>query len=210
MVYFIGTQEFIGVENIVLSEIKFCDFCVNLYEFDCLIISSKNALKALMQSDSNINWDINLYAVGFKSAKLAKELGFKNVKYPSKAYGENLAYEFLNEFKNKKCLYLRAKKISSSLDEILLNSNINLTQKIVYENISLNSQNISLNHPAVFVFSAPSSVDNFLNFYELKTEDKIVVIGEKTAKKLKHFKNLYICQEQDLNSCINLAKSLDF
>ncbi|EAJ6191741.1 uroporphyrinogen-III synthase, partial [Campylobacter lari] len=50
----------------------------------------------------------------------------------------------------------------------------------------------------------------FLKFFTLKKEDKVVVIGQSTASKLQNFKNLYICKKQDLNSCLNLAKSLDF
>ncbi|MCH3718719.1 uroporphyrinogen-III synthase [Campylobacter lari] len=212
MIYFIGDKEFDGVKTIRLNEIKFLNFEVNLKEFDCLIASSKNALKSLMLSKSEIDFDIKLYVVGQKSADFAKELGFKNVKYSSKAYGKNLASEFLSEFKNKQCLYLRAKKISSDLDECLLKENILLKQLIVYENIAIDPKKdeLKIYHPSVFIFSAPSSVEQFLKFFTLKKEDKVVVIGQSTASKLQNFKNLYICKKQDLNSCLNLAKSLDF
>ncbi|EAJ5673749.1 uroporphyrinogen-III synthase [Campylobacter lari] len=212
MIYFIGDKEFDGVKTIRLNEIKFLNFEVNLKEFDCLIASSKNALKSLMLSKSEIDFDIKLYVLGQKSADFAKELGFKNVKYSSKAYGKNLASEFLSEFKNKQCLYLRAKKISSDLDECLLKENILLKQLIVYENIAIEPKKdeLKIYHPSVFIFSAPSSVEQFLKFFTLKKEDKVVVIGQSTASKLQNFKNLYICKKQDLNSCLNLAKSLDF
>nr|WP_315970084.1 uroporphyrinogen-III synthase [Campylobacter peloridis] len=210
MVYFIGDKEFDGVKNIKLTEIKFYDFEIDLKDFDCLIISSKNALKSLMQSKSKIDFNIKVFAVGIKSANLAKEYGFKDVSYPSKSYGKELANEFLSEFKNKKCLYLRAKKISSGLNEYLLKEGVYLKELIAYENIALKpKEKIILHHPAVFVFSAPSSVEQFLKFYQLNKEDKAVVIGENTALKLNKFKNLYICKEQDLNSCIKLAKNLD-
>ncbi|MCR6574405.1 uroporphyrinogen-III synthase [Campylobacter insulaenigrae] len=210
MIYFIGREKFYGVENIILNEIKFFEFNVNLNDFDCLIISSKNSIKALMQSHSTLNFNINLYAVGAKSAQFAKSVGFVNVKYPSCAYGKNLAEEFMCEFKNKRCLYLRAKKISSCIDTYLLNQGINLRQIVAYENVALNPQEtIKLKHPAVFIFCAPSSIEQFLKFFTFKKEDKVVVIGQSTASKLKNFKNLYICKKQDLNSCLSLAKSLD-
>ncbi len=154
MVYFIGREKFDGIENIVLNEIRFYQFNVNLNDFDCLIISSKNSLKSLIQSSSILNFNISLYAVGSKSAQFAKSIGFVNVKYPSCAYGKNLAEEFLYEFKNKKCLYLRAKKISSCIDTYLLNNGINLHQVVAYENIALKiKEKMVLNHPAVFIFS---------------------------------------------------------
>ncbi|AJC86566.1 uroporphyrinogen-III synthase [Campylobacter sp. RM16704] len=211
MVYFIGNEYFDGIKTIKLNEIYFCNFEINLKEFDCLIISSKNALKSLMNSKSKIDFDIKVYTVGKKSTDFAKELGFKNVKYPSKAYGQNLANEFLSEFKNKKCIYLRAKKISSGLDEYLLNKNICLKQVIAYENVAIKPKKdeLRLHHPSVFIFSAPSNAEQFFKFYSLKKEDKVVVIGESTALKFKDFANLYICKDQDLNSCVKLAKSLD-
>ncbi|EPX7555145.1 uroporphyrinogen-III synthase [Campylobacter lari] len=211
MIYFIGDKKFDGVKNIRLNKIKYFDFEVNLKEFDCLIISSKNALKALILSKNKIDFDIKIYAVGKKSAEFAKELGFKNVKYPSKAYGKNLASEFLPEFKNKKCLYLRARQIGSRLDENLLKDGIFLKQIIVYENIAIkpNKNELNIFHPSVFVFSAPSSVENFFKFFNLEENDKAVVIGQSTALKLSNFKNLYVCKEQNLDSCIKLAKSLE-
>ncbi|MFG5142690.1 uroporphyrinogen-III synthase, partial [Campylobacter lari] len=63
MIYFIGDKKFDGVKNIRLNEIKYFDFEVNLKEFDCLIISSKNALKALILSKNKIDFDIKIYAV---------------------------------------------------------------------------------------------------------------------------------------------------
>ncbi|EAH6204086.1 uroporphyrinogen-III synthase, partial [Campylobacter jejuni] len=45
-------------------------------------------------------------------------------------------------------------------------------------------------------------------FYSLKEEDKVVVIGQSTAKKLLNFKNLYICANQSLLDCVKLAKTL--
>lgn len=211
MIYFIGDKKFEGVETIQLSQINYLDFEVDFSKFDCLIISSKNALKALKLSKSKINFDTMVYAVGEKSANYAKEFGFKNVKFPTKAYGKNLASEYLHEFKNKKCLYLRAREICSGLDEYLLKEGVALEQVIVYENISLKPKinQEQIHHPGVFIFSAPSSVERFLNFFHLEKNDKVVVIGKSTALKLQNFPNLYLCKEQDLNSCIKLAKSLD-
>lgn len=210
MIYLIGSKQFDGVLNIVLNKIIYKNFNINLKEYDCLIITSKNALKSLKKTKSHIDYDINLYAVGEQSAKYAEKMGFKNIKFPSQAYGKNLLNEYLEEFRGKKCLYLRAKKITSKLDEELLKQNINLTQIIAYENLSIKPSITSLSNQAnIFVFSAPSTLENFLKYFKFKDNDKVVVIGQSTALKLANFKNLYICEEQNLNSCIKLAKSLN-
>ncbi len=46
-IYLLNETVFEGVENLVLNEIVFYDFGVNLDEFDALLCTSKNALKAL-------------------------------------------------------------------------------------------------------------------------------------------------------------------
>lgn len=208
-IYLLNSTPFEGIKNLVLNEIIFYDFSINLTEFDALIITSKNALKALKQSKNPLNFDLQIYAVGENSAKEALNLGFKKVKFPKKSYANELFKEFKEELKGRKCLYLRAKKIASSLDKDLLNFGVDLTQKIVYENVYKKSE-VLLNHPCVIIFTSPLSVENFLKNYEIKDEDKLVVLGESTAKKLKNYANLFIYQKQDLKECVKFAKSLSF
>ncbi|WP_348518801.1 uroporphyrinogen-III synthase [Campylobacter sp. CCS1377] len=206
-IYLLNETPFEGVENLILNEIKFYDFSVNLSEFDVLICTSKNALKALEKAKIILNLNINLYAVGQSTAEFAKSLGFKNIKIPKAAYGKNLFNEFKEELKNQKCLYLRAKNIASTLNLDLKNYGINLSEIIVYENIFKKSEK-KLEQPAVFIFTSPLGVENFLQNYSLSNEDKIIAIGQSTAKKLSNFKNIYICEKQDLKTCVNLAKKL--
>lgn len=48
-IYLLNSTPFEGIKNLVLNEIIFYDFSINLTEFDALIITSKNVLKALKQ-----------------------------------------------------------------------------------------------------------------------------------------------------------------
>ncbi|HEC2646714.1 TPA: uroporphyrinogen-III synthase, partial [Campylobacter jejuni] len=107
----------------------------------------------------------------------------------------------------QKCLYLRAKNIVSTLNLDLKNVGVDLDEMIVYENVFKKGDK-KLIYPAIFIFTSPLSVENFLKFYSLKEEDKVVVIGQSTAKKLLNFKNLYICENQSLLDCVKLAKTL--
>ena len=237
MIYLVGKQRFKGVKNLVLSEIKLCEFSVDLRDFDALIITSKNALLALEKSQKSsqsvLDFSVAVYAVGEKSAKMAQNLGFLNVKTPPKAYGKDLFKAFKNELKGKKCLYLRAKKIASNLDELLLNEGVNLTQIIAYKNVPKPiSQGFKLKHPAVFIFTAPSSVKNFLAHFSLDKNDKCVAIGQSTASALreilgrnfddkkdlnnkaitqnfsKNLPQIFVPQTQSIKACVELAKTL--
>lgn len=209
MIYLIGKGRFAGVKSIVLNSLEFMDFRVNLNEFDALIITSKNALRALGQSKSELNFAINLYAVGDESAKFAKKMGFCSVKIPPKAYGKDLANAFKDELAGKKCLYLRAKKIASNLDKELINAGANLTQIIAYENAyKAPKKPLKFEKNSIFIFTSPSSVANFLKSYEFGADDKCVAIGETTAAALPENKSVFMPQKQSIKACVELAKSL--
>ena len=210
MIYLLGERKFKGVENLVLSEIKLREFSVDLRDFDALLITSKNALFALKNSQKNsqsvINFSLNLYAVGDESAKIARKMGFTHIKTPPKAYGKDLAAAFKDELRGKKCLYLRATKIASNLDEVLLNAGVNLRQIVAYENSPKPPpQNFALKRPAVFIFTAPSSVRNFLAYFKFSQNDKIIAIGQSTAGVLGEILRQEFGSEKDLNGK-NLSK----
>lgn len=127
-IYLLNETPFKGVENLILNEIIFYDFSVDLSLYDALICTSKNALKALQHAKITLNFKLNLYAVGQSTAQYAKNLGFKKIKIPSKAYGKDLFLEFKEELKTQKCLYLRAKNIVSTLNLDLKNVDVDLDE----------------------------------------------------------------------------------
>lgn len=209
MIYLIGKGRFAGVKNVIVSQIKFAPFRVNLNDFDALIITSKNALRALGQSESKLNLAIKLYVVGDESAKFAKKMGFVNIKTPPKAYGKDLAKAFKDELAGKKCLYLRAKKIASNLDDELIKSGANLSQIIAYENAyKAPKEPLKLEKNSVFIFTSPLSVQHFLKTYTLGADDKCVAIGETTAAALPQNKSIFMPTKQSIKACVELAKSL--
>lgn len=210
MIYLIAKGRFRGVKSIVLNSLEFKPFCVNLNDFDALLISSKNALNALAQSKSKLNLAISVYAVGDESAKCAKKMGFTSVKTPPKAYGKDLAKAYKAELKGKKCLYLRAEKIASNLPQTLINSGVDLCQIIAYQNIFTPPKKpTKLEKPAVFIFVSPSSVRNFLQIYTLDENDKCVAIGETTAATLPHNQSIFIPEKQSIKACVELARQLE-
>ncbi len=208
-IYLTNETKFEGVINLILNEIKFASFKLNLSEFNALIITSKNALKALEINKIKLDLNINTYAVGQKTADYALSLGFKNVKFASKAYGDELFTQFKDELKSQKCLYLRAEKIASNLSELLLQNNINLTQIIAYKN-TFKHCDIELQSPCIVIFSAPSSVEFFFKNYKLDKNDKSIAIGKSTAKALqKYYINPILPHSQTLEECVILARKLN-
>lgn len=210
-IYLLNETPFEGVENLILNELVFYDFSVDLSKYQALIYTSKNALKALQKANIALNYELDLYTVGQNSAEFAKTLGFKKIKIPKKAYAKELFNEFKEELKTKKTLYLRAKNIASTLNLELKNIGVDLDEIIAYENIFKKGTK-KLSHPAVFIFSSPLSVENFLKFYTLAKDDKIVLIGQSTAKAFKASNKacgeFFISKEQSLKACVALAKKI--
>ncbi|TKX31736.1 uroporphyrinogen-III synthase [Campylobacter estrildidarum] len=206
-IYLLNKTPFEGVKNLILNEIVFFDIDINLHQYNALICTSKNALLALEKSKVPLNLDIEIYTIGESAACLAKKLGFKNIKIAKKSYANEFFKEFKEELKNKKCLYLRAKTIASTLNLDLKNSGIDLDELIVYENV-FKSSNEKLIHPSIFIFTSALSVENFLKNYTLYEDDIAISIGKSTAKKLLNFKNLFVCEKQSIKECVILAKKL--
>nr|WP_215728839.1 uroporphyrinogen-III synthase [Campylobacter vulpis] len=203
-IYLLNEAKFEGVENLILNEIKFFDFNVNLKDFNALILTSKNALKALEKAKIELDFTLQIYAVGEKTAKEAKKLGFTKIKIPSLAYGKTLFDEFKEELKGRKCLYLRGKNIASRLNEDLRNYGVKLKELIVYENV-FKPCKIELKQPAIFIFSSPLSALNFLKSYKAHPKDVFIAIGLSTAKALKDFK-CHLAKEPTIKACVDLAR----
>jgi len=183
MIYLVGSNlEFEGVKTLVLNEIKFNKFSVNLAEFDALVLTSSRA---------------------------ASEFGFAQIYTAKNAHGNDFAAEIAPLLQGKKMLFLRARETASGVGEILRSSGVNLTQIIAYENVfkSLKEEQKPPKNSAI-IFTAPSAVRNFMRNFGWDESYKAVAIGLTTAKELEIFTSPVVSAQQNINSCVSLAKTL--
>ena len=192
------------IVHLQVCEIKFFEF-TNLGEFDSIIITSKNAIKALEFNQIRINLNTQIYAIGEASNKEAKKFGFKNIYLAKNSHGSEFAREILPFLKGK-VLYLKAKETVSNLDKFLLQNGVNLSVITAYENVELNLPN-SAKPPknSVLIFTSPKNVKSFVRNFGWDESYKAVSIGNTTAQILKDFCEPKICEIQSINSAINLA-----
>ena len=195
------------VVNLSVSKIEFLKFEINLSEFDALVATSKNAFKALkFNGISPIN--LPVFAIANSCATSAREFGFSEIYTGQNSHGDDFAREILPLLKGKKVLYLKGKDSASNFLEILQDGGVNIKAIIAYENV-LNPCKMELKPPknSILIFTSPINVRNFLSIFGWDESYQTISIGKVTAKELK-FSTPIVSQNQDINACIALAKTL--
>lgn len=217
MIYVFYTQDdsldknYHNVSFIPLSKISFLDFEIKILDdYDSYVFTSKNAIFSLKDKLDKTQFSLDfakpIICVGESTKNQAQNIGFKNIKTPSKAYGECLFDEFDEYFLKNKTLFLRGKKIASNPQ--------NVDEIIVYENIKQNfSAKIKITKKDILIFTSPMMVKHFN--LQINKNTKIIAIGTSVKralknKKLKKFKNkIFIPSKTTIKDCIKLAFRLN-
>ena len=197
-----------SVINLSVSRIEFLKFDLNLSEFDLLAATSKNAFNALKFNEISVLENLPVFAIASGCAAAAKGLGFTQIYTGQNAHGDDFAREILPLLKGKKVLYLKGKDSASNFLEILQDGGVNIKAVIAYENV-LSPCKMELKPPkdSILIFASPINVRNFLNNFGWDESYQTISIGKVTAKELK-FTTPIVSQNQDINACIALAKTL--
>jgi uroporphyrinogen-III synthase len=207
-IYLLSESVYEGAENLPIIKSHYKQNNLDLSAFDALIFSSKNAVMAI--EEINSAWkNIPSYAIGVPTASLIESLG-GHVAYISKSsYGDKFAKELIPLLRNKRVLFLRAKKISSDIENILTCSQIDLTSHVVYETTC--SSDIPLHaieKNSIIIFTSPSAVECFLKKYAWDNSFRAVCIGERTSGALPSHILPIVSETQTIEACISLAKTL--
>ena len=196
-----------SVINLSVSKIEFLKFEINLSEYDALVATSKNAFKAL-KFNGILPINLPVFAIANSCAVAAREFGFSEIYTGQNAHGDDFAREILPLLKGKKVFYLKGKDSASNFLEILQDGGVNIKAVIAYENV-LNPCKMELKPPkdSILIFASPINVRNFLSIFGWDESYQTISIGKVTAKELK-FTTPIVSQNQDINACIALAKTL--
>ncbi len=197
-----------NVENLALCKIKFMPFKLDLNAYDALILTSKNAIKALRFNHISPNVKMQVFAIGKNSASSAKRYGFSDIYTAKNSLGNAFGLEILPFLKDKKALYICASKRTSKLDEILCQNGIDLHTKIAYENIIKTEINALKAPPknSVLIFTSPLNVKAFLTHFSWDNSYEAIAIGATTAAALNFICKPKIAKNQTIKECLNLAK----
>lgn len=209
-IYLLNSQKFDKVVNLEVFKVQSLKFEVDLKLYDALVFTSKSAIYAL--EENKIDWkNIPSYLIAEATSKIAKDLG-ANIVYTGKSgHGNDFANELIHLLKDKKVLYVKAKKTVSNLPNILRENQIDIDELISYETVCNRSlKEVDLEEGSTIIFTSPSSVECFFKKFSWNSSFKAIVIGKTTAFYLpKEIKNYKITQTTNVKECVSLAM-LDF
>lgn len=108
-IYLLNNQKFPEVENLEVFKVQSLKIDIDLKPYNALIFTSKSAIFAL--EDNKLDWkNIPSYLIAPATSKVAELLGVNIVFTGSSGHGNDFAQELIPHLKNKKTLYVRAKK----------------------------------------------------------------------------------------------------
>ena len=195
-----------GVNNIPLLGIEFLPSNIDLSIYDALLFTSKNAIYSL--NSFNNQWKtIPSYAIAKKTQKVIEEEGGRVKFVGNSGHGDDFANELKDLLKNKKALYIRAKKVVSKLTSILKENTIDIDELITYQTKCNDCKElIPIPENSIIIFSSPSTINCFFKLYSWNKSYKAIVIGKTTATYLPSEIPYEISPTQSIDDCINLAK----
>jgi uroporphyrinogen-III synthase len=203
-IYLFSTSSHPDAISINSLEIKLLKPDINFSRYEYLILTSKQAAKALLQYDFV---DIKAICVSKKTADSCREIGIDVIDIGD-GYGKSLVDVVKKYPKETKCLYLRAKEVASDFAQDLKAQNYNIDEVIVYESrCAEDMRKTEIEGGATLVFTSPSGVRCFLKHNTIDKKNKVIVIGKSTASALPKNINYILSHESNIDSCITLAKS---
>lgn len=182
---------------------------IDFNNIDLLLFTSKQAVTTL--DSINKEWcKIPSIAIGSGTRDEIIKIGGTVLLTSNEFYGNNLAQEIIENFRDKTILYLRPKIISSNITKILLDANINIVEQIIYETIC-KKYDISFMPPkdSIIIATSPSTLNCFIQNFGWDESYIGVAIGTTTTKAFSNNMNFAISDVPTINSCIKKANELE-
>jgi uroporphyrinogen-III synthase len=203
-IYLFSTSSHPDATSINSLDIKLLKPNINFSSYEYLIITSKQAVKALKQYD---NVDLKAICVSKKTAQSYRDIG-ADVLDVGDGYGDSLIDVVEKYPKETKWLYLRAKEVASHFVQGLKAQGYSIDEVIVYKSsCTKDILETEVQDNVTLIFTSPSAIRCFLKNNTINKKNKVIVIGKSTASALPKNINYVLSYESTIDSCITLAKS---
>lgn len=205
-IYLLNDMHVSGIKNIPLLGIRFLPRQIDILKYDALVFTSKNAVYAL--DSFNLKWkSVPCFVIAQKTANVLEQLGGNVAFIGNSGHGNDFASELIPVLKNKRVLYLRAKKVVSNLVSLLKEAHINVDEAIIYETACNKIKHLEVPKPgSVIIFSSPSTIECFFENFSWESSYKAVAIGQTTAQYLPTYVPYVVSKTTSIEDCIALAK----
>ena len=189
-------------------QVRFLKPKIDFSKYDYLIITSKQTVKGLDKYNKKEFINIPALCVSPKTATAYENFG-GNILDIGDGYGDNLVKNIFSFSKSTKWLYLRAEVIASDFVQKCQADGYKIDEEILYvSECAKEGQDVDVDRASILIFTSPSSIECFLKTHEITKEDIVVVIGKTTAKALAKDITYYVSQKTSIESCIELALTL--
>ncbi len=206
-IYLFSTSSHPDTINIRSLEISFFSPQIDFSSSEYLLITSKQALKALKNYKSQDYAQKKVFCISQATAKTAKKMGL-DVVAVAQGYGDTLT-EILQDYpKTTHYLYLRGEVVASDFVQRCQKDGYSIEEAIVYK--SECSQALlekDFKKKSIFIFTSPSAVKCFLKTHTFPEDSLSIVIGKTTAKSLPREALYAIAPEPSIDACVALAQT---
>jgi len=204
-IYLISLTPYPGVIHIPSVTINFLHPVIDFSNYDGIIVTSKQSLKALEYAAPKLDTKICL-SVGEETSKIAKSFGFKEI---WTAEGDGLSILELLKQTNPKIrwIYLRPTKVATQWAEKARMQGFLVDEAVVYESVCT-MEEIDIDPEGVLIFTSPSAIECFMKHSSILSTQKIVVIGETTKKALPIDVESVVSYRPSIEACVETAKRI--
>ncbi|WP_456430495.1 uroporphyrinogen-III synthase [Nitratifractor sp.] len=181
---------------------------IDYQECDTLIFTSKQAVRSAEAIDPS--WKrLPCVAIGPATEREILALGGEVLHRPENFYGESLAQDLVERFRDRRLLYLRPRKVSFDSKAFLAEAGIELKEQVIYETACRSySPKEAPPKGAIVVFTSPSTIHCFLENFDWDPSYSAVVIGKATLEHLPSGCDVTVAAEPTIDACIEAARSL--
>lgn len=175
---------------------------------DTLMFTSKQAVITANEIDPH--WrNIPTIAIGSATKRQIEKLGGEVIYQPKNFYGQSLAEDIYQHFKERKILYLRPKKVSFDSKSYLAKRDIILQEQVIYQtSCRVYTKERQPPENSIIIFTSPSTIACFLKNFEWLESYTAVVIGDATKLHLPKGADYRVAKEPLIDACVEMARAI--
>ena len=204
-IYILSDTKISGAQNLNLLHIKYFPIDIQIDNYDAIIFTSKNSVKAINLSNISIDTK-EVYSIGLGTTKALNNLGVEPIYTADSKTGNEFAILLSTKLQNKKTIFFRAKEVVSNIATTLKSNGIFIDEYITYETACAEGVTTLLPKNSIIIFSSPSTVECFLKNFNWDDSFKAVAIGKVTLQAIPNNIEVIMSDEHTLEACVRKAK----